>query len=406
VAITNNGLVFYPLYWFFHDQWQYYTPPPTGSEYMHWGHLHFWMLGYNPNTAQGGDAFSGSQQFSFHLSEDWGPTSSDPNQSSLYTIIGKPKWFFNVQELWRRVYVQPWDSIDNAGLGNRGIKYDASAADMRMGPFREGLEYNASTAQRLFYAPYWMAGARSLPVEYYRDAAHLTRDNYVLSEAQQLLTAAGQPFDPNCFCIPGSNNVPKGSPGGFPPYSDALYIWPIIEYQKVQQLNWEPLPGRPADVSADDADATYGDGYDAEVSSPFINPTTGKYQSPFAVTPGQVLDFGQYNELTLTNGTQLVPTANRLRYSTVQYTGIAPYTSVLQMPPSDSGQLVTSWHNPYRGIDGGSIVQQCLGGIIQARTATVVSHKLGGRMKFWSDTMTYVTTTPFEGSDQDTPASS
>src|ERR1035437_566285 len=133
MAITGTGIKFYPLFWKFDDQWQFFIPPsfPGGAPtiFDHFGHLHFFMLGYDP-AKDSGDAFSGQQQYRFNIQDVWGPRSSDPNQNSLYRVVGKPKWYFQVTELWRRVFVQPWEVGTNAG-----IRYDAS--DKFMGPFRE-----------------------------------------------------------------------------------------------------------------------------------------------------------------------------------------------------------------------------------------------------------------------------
>jgi hypothetical protein len=411
MAIQNNGLTFFPLYWVFHDQWKYHVNSPTYQEWLHWGHIHFWMMGYTPTSGSGGDAFAGTQNFSFSLEEVWGPNSGDINQALPYTIIGKPKWFFRVQEIWRRIYVQPWDEgIKGGNLAQRGIKYDACAANELMGPFREGLAYRSDLNQEMSYVPYWMQGCRSLPIEYFHDEAHSPslRDNLVAARAEQLLTSNNEVYDPNRWCIPLDNNVLKGSPGGFAPYSDELYIWPVIEYQNVLQLDWEVLPGKPADVPPDQADETYGDGYEQSVAIPFIDPTTGHYRSPFATVPQQVLDFGKYNEMNIGPGgsRQLVPTANRPTYATVSYDGLTPQTthsSILQEPAADSGMPLTGWHNPWRGSDGGYIVQQCLGGIVQARAQVVYQHRLGGRGVFVTTPIEYSTQTPFEGMDQDMP---
>ena len=48
MAIANNGLAWHPLYWMHHDQWQYYHETGYDSiiTYDHYGHMHFFMLGF------------------------------------------------------------------------------------------------------------------------------------------------------------------------------------------------------------------------------------------------------------------------------------------------------------------------------------------------------------------------
>ncbi|MCL2640717.1 MAG: hypothetical protein FWD53_07725, partial [Phycisphaerales bacterium] len=135
----GNGLRFHPLFWVWHDAWKYYIPNLNGLPivYDHWGHIHFFMpsLAFDP---EGGDAFTGQQCYKFAIQDIWGPRSKDPNQSTPYRVIGMPKWYFHIEELWRRVYVQPWDlgPKDAPAYSRRGLKYDASPPDKRMGPFR------------------------------------------------------------------------------------------------------------------------------------------------------------------------------------------------------------------------------------------------------------------------------
>lgn len=434
MAIAGEGITFFPLYWMFHDQWKYYVPTGYGGIqiFNHWGHLHFWMMGFDVTKARAasaaGDAFSGQQRFTFELNDVWGPKSPDPNQSQLYTVIGKPKWYFHVTELWRRVYVQPWDEkVEAAGVtAKRGIKYDASAMGEQgedaaggmnerktMGPFREGRANHGLKN----WVPYWMKGARSLPLEYFktgnRSQAH--RDNYVADRA-----LLGDRYDDEMFNLQHGNFIlakrAGGPHAGVSPFSDALYIWPVIEYQKVVQLDWEPLPGSSPDVSnLDAADDSYGDGWGQQVTVPFTDPVTKKYRSPFAVQPGVVLPFGKYNELQFAGGRKLVPADARLRHATPEPYDVPPrpdnvpeedwheFDPILDPDPALAGQPLTEWHNPWGEAAGGMIVQQCLGGIVQAKAKIIIEHKLGGRHEVWTETTQYIPSTPFEGSDQAAP---
>src|SRR5690242_8507489 len=104
-AIQGTGLQFQPLYWVHHDCWRYQTFSGDPNPHYHYGHVHFFMLGYkwDPENA---DAFTGSQTFRFEIKDIWGPRSSDPNQSLSYRVIGSPKWYWRIEEIWRRVYIQ------------------------------------------------------------------------------------------------------------------------------------------------------------------------------------------------------------------------------------------------------------------------------------------------------------
>ena len=109
-----------------------------------WGHLHFFMPGYEiKDKSQTGQAYSGKQVYDFSLKSIWGPGSGDVNQTNDVKFIGSPKWYFDVDEYWRRVYIQPWeDRTKNENtdtlVGKVGIKYDASHKHHTYGPFREG----------------------------------------------------------------------------------------------------------------------------------------------------------------------------------------------------------------------------------------------------------------------------
>ena len=45
--------------------------------------------------------------------DEWGPNSNDPSQNKSVRLIGKPLWYLYVEEYWRRMYIQPWDVVDD-----------------------------------------------------------------------------------------------------------------------------------------------------------------------------------------------------------------------------------------------------------------------------------------------------
>ena len=314
----------------------------------------------------------------------------------LFRSVGTPKWFFHVTELWRRVFVQPWDQGDNS---HRGVKFDCCPSDYRMGPFREGIANQGANQ----YAPYWMAQARGLPVDHFTTGAHTqgSRENHLADRARGLL---GLDYIPGRFEDRGGGVAYShgGAPANVPPFPDSLYIFPIIEYQKVVQLNWEILPGSNPDVN-DPADAAndYGDGWDTKLTIPFIDPVTMKYRSPFGPEPGVVMPFGQYNEAAWA-GRKLVDPQYRLRYNTPSY-GDRPYDDRVDEPVEKADALITEWNNPWGDQAGGKIIQQCLGGVVLAKAKVILEHKLGGRFVTWVTATQYLPVTDFEGSDQKLP---
>ena len=180
--MNNNGIKFLPLYWIYHDNWinrnwgyDYYHGWRVSNTSRHMGHLHFFMPGYEfGNSSQGGQAYSGKQTYEFSLKSIWGPGSGDKNQYNDVKFVGSPKWYFEIIEYWRRVYIQPWDNKNKNDniigiVGKTGIKWDASHKNHTYGPFREG--------QNFFF--YWNKSARTLPIEYYLDENKRTRNNYL-----------------------------------------------------------------------------------------------------------------------------------------------------------------------------------------------------------------------------------
>jgi len=187
-----------------------------------------------------------------------------------------------------------------------------------------------------------------------------------------------------------------GHHAGVPPFSDALYIWPVIEYQRVKQLDWEILPGSTPDVTnLADATKDYGDGWDANLTIPFVDPVIQKYRSPFGPMPNRPLPFGLYNELVFASGRKLVEDRHRLRHNTAT----TPHDSPLKLPPEKSGTLITEWYNPYGTASDGAIYQQCLGGVIQVKARVILEHRFGFRKEVWVQNTQFLPSADFAGSD-------
>jgi hypothetical protein len=412
--VKGEGLSFYPLYWAHHDCWQFFLPDGHGGfiQRLHYGHAHLFLLSFDYSNANG-DAFSGRQAFNFEIKDDWGPRSPDPNQMLPYRVVGTPKWSFHVQEMWRRMYVQPWDQQvkmpDGLVVGRRGVKWDACAEGMRHGPYREGQGY----------APMFLEGARTLPLEYWNNELRrrgVDRDNYVRTRAQGMLATYNanplpSPFPQNIPFVDDEWNLNHDAdvvvphPAAVPTFPDGLYIYPIIEYKTVTQLDWQ----RPHGFEQHDKDDEhFGDGWSQQVTVPYTNPITGLYNSPFSPAPGQVRPIGEYFGINK-SGQPLVKPEDYPKFRKREE-GVGVVNGVpavvgydgqhepFGMPEVLSEQPMT-FQNPY-GITDGRWVQQCLGGIVQARAVVTIEHKLGGREDITVGATQLVTNTPFAGSDQ------
>ena len=177
-------LNFSPLSWVYHDNWQFKETILTKNQkgelipvittYDHAGHVHFFMTDYNTLKNARQQAYSGSQEYSFAIEDVWGPNSSDPNQTRSYKLIGKPRWYFYIEEYWRRVYIQPWEQEDYENHHPNhpekiGIKYDASKPEHSFGPFREGGGFFFFDTEI----------NRTLPVEYWLDEEKTKREHWL-----------------------------------------------------------------------------------------------------------------------------------------------------------------------------------------------------------------------------------
>ena len=188
------SLKFCPLYWIYKDTWKYQDTILTSQRgqivsipinYNHAGHIHFFMMDFKTDKTSTKQAYWGAQNYQFSIEDVWGPNSKDTNQSFNLKLIGKPMWYFYVEEYWRRVYIQPWEVQDlsfknSIHDGYKGIKYDVSKLEHSFGPFREGGElYFFNTVIN-----------RTLPVEYWKDGNKTVRDHY-LKYGEKDVTSGG-----------------------------------------------------------------------------------------------------------------------------------------------------------------------------------------------------------------------
>ena len=136
------SLNFLPLYWIYHDGWKYkesksYTvPKPNGGTitidksktFNHPGHIHFFMPDF-PVDSKETLAYSGEQTYTFRITDTWGPNSTDPNQSKNIKLVGKPIWYFWIEEYWRRIYIQPWENTKKNYILLESINYSKEDND-------------------------------------------------------------------------------------------------------------------------------------------------------------------------------------------------------------------------------------------------------------------------------------
>ena len=177
-----NTIQFKPLYWVYHDCWDYqsqtwaqgrYGPETSTRTFHHYGHMHFFIPGFYTGQANSQQAYSGQQVYNFNYSQLWGANSGDINQQQNVRVVGMPKWYFHIEEYWRRIYIQDWDYKQNSNkigfLGKKGIKYDASLKQHTRGIYRE-------TKDNYFF---YTDLCRTLPVEYWKNSEKTVRDHYL-----------------------------------------------------------------------------------------------------------------------------------------------------------------------------------------------------------------------------------
>lgn len=176
------SIQFKPLYWVYHDFWNYQSRTWTQTKdgiktttktFPHYGHMHFFIPGFYTEQASTAQAYTGTQTYNFDLEQLWSPNSKDPNQQYNFRIVGKPKWYFYIEQYWRRIYIQNWDYKDNSlggsFIGKKGIKYDASLPQHTRGIYRQ-------TKNNYFF---YTDLCRTLPIQYWKDQNKTVRDHYL-----------------------------------------------------------------------------------------------------------------------------------------------------------------------------------------------------------------------------------
>lgn len=411
-----EGLVFNPLYWVVHDNWKFKTwgfSSLTGwnsSVHCHRGHVHFFMLNFDMQTQQ---AYSGVQTYEFSLDDTWSPRTNDPNQQQNIRIIGQPKWYFYIEEYWRRVYVQWWDHPSNklrpktAGwIGKKGLKYDACWNQHRYGPYRETKENFAFS----------LGVARTLPIEYWKNDRMTMRDNYLRQEEgegyhlwdNKNLTYADRMIPPKEDKYVGKSHRYHDDDDGDIFFNsernygrpDNEYMYPTIEYQKLVQLDWERLPGleEQNDISED----IFGDGFNIRVELPLRN-KDDKIMSPFS-NEGVVYPPGEYCNGFEERFPDQVLTYPDTNVSTISYSDddqVFCTPDMYHIPPELLGKKV-EWNVPehYARYEDGLWVEQFLGGIVKGKALVTIEDNFGGREDVWVTDQQFMVTQNFEGKDQ------
>ncbi|MFA5746396.1 MAG: hypothetical protein WC932_06110 [archaeon] len=369
---------FLPLYLIAHDQWGYQIPhvSPWGTTYEnfpHYGHTHFFMPGFDYAKASR-RAWTGEQLYKFKLADVWSPRTEDPNQTKNIVFEGLPEWYFLVREYWRRVYIQPWDSG-----GGKGIKYDASASFHTHGPWRE--------ARGSFF--YWNDCARTLPLEYFKNPERTSRDNLVgLSAGEGLWDLPGREYDAEAsYPIPTQFWAPDSQANArVQAWSDFRYAGPTIEYQRVDQLNWERPPER--------AGTEGGDGFEIELSLP-LKSAAGEILSPFSSSSDNCSPFGVYCNGFADRHPGRIPV-----YPSANPSPETSSKAVYDVPSGFLGQPVV-WRVPEAlepSMDG-VWVEQFLGGVVKAAALVRYVDNFGGRHEQWVKDSHFRVSDAFVGKD-------
>ena len=202
------------------------------SIFNHFGHVHFFMLGFDLSR-DSGDAAAASRP-KVPDSGCVGAPVKGPNQNDLYRVIWKPKWYYQVTELWRRIFVQPWDQVRPETVR----KIRRSRSGKRMGPFHEGIASRGITS----YSPYFLAGAANLDRFFRSPSLRSIRASWPIYRA-----LLGSDYDDSKYNLDHDNFLlaryndagDTGHHAGMDGFSNQLYIWPVLEYQKVVQLDWK-----------------------------------------------------------------------------------------------------------------------------------------------------------------------
>ena len=141
--MSDDGLEFAPLYFVWHDGWRWTESKtlldyddngvvhvPRSTTCYQRGHCHLFFPDTDPKKSSG-QMYWGRQEYNFNVVDEWGPNSDDPIQNKSVRLLGRPIWYFYIEEYWRRMYVQPWDSVDSTCKlpWNQTLQYDKMAAD-------------------------------------------------------------------------------------------------------------------------------------------------------------------------------------------------------------------------------------------------------------------------------------
>ena len=180
--MSDGGLEFAPLYFVWHDGWRWIEsktlldyndsgPVHVGRSMTCYqrGHCHLFFPDVDPKKSSG-QMYWGRQEYNFNVVDEWGPNSSDPIQNKSVRLLGKPIWYFYIEEYWRRMYVQAWDSVDNTCKlpCNQTVEYDKMSNDaywtMLIREFEEENHFDQSPDDYYLYQNYDEGG---LPFEYY-----------------------------------------------------------------------------------------------------------------------------------------------------------------------------------------------------------------------------------------------
>lgn len=460
----NGNLQIMPLYWVFHDFWEYTKTHKVKDQYggyrdvpvygYHRGHVHFFMPTFDIQNAASQQAYFGKQVYSFSLDEIWGPKSKDKNQQNNLRVVGKPKWYFYVEEFWRRIYLQQWDYVDNnynrkTHLGKRGIKWDAASPVNReeantYGPFRE------------FKGNYFYDTnlARTLPIEYWKDEKKSIRDHYLRYGSNEdegwnvkepLIWDYNKSYPVNIktpvkgdqwtdcytdwdpFTLPRTrmatgdysflnereaqenryltfSDEDKARNTGFP---DRYYLCPTLEYVCSKQLDFERLPGWEDRDSEDELTGEeFGDGYEAEISIPYTE--NNVIQSPFSENSIVAVPGNYYHEIQKSENTSGVCEERRkferLKFRNDGYLdeGSGNNEKLTKFYP----KIEECGKDAYWNIPSGSgwqldgmWVEQCLGAFVQAKVKIITEDKMGGRTVNWVTASSLEFQDPFEGVD-------
>lgn len=141
----NKGLTFAPLGWIYNDAWRWRETKKlidyddqgnkvlidSGKTLYNRGHCHLFLPGVNFSKNGSQQMYWGNQTYQFNVVDEWGPNSNDPVGNQSEKLIGKPIWYFHIEEYWRRMYIQPWDAVDmTCELPlNQSVQYETKTWD-------------------------------------------------------------------------------------------------------------------------------------------------------------------------------------------------------------------------------------------------------------------------------------